>query len=64
MGAIKYNSIPQYSNGLDSVICPKDWKVGAIEPTTGIHGDIDYLYTIDLITKEITYTRDFTGEEF
>ena len=27
---------------------PSDWKVGAIEPTTGVHGDIDYLYTITL----------------
>jgi len=24
------------------------WKVGAYEPTTGIHGDIEYLYEIDL----------------
>ena len=23
------------------------WKVGAYEPTTDIHGDIEYLYTID-----------------
>ncbi len=29
------------------------WKVGAIEPTTGEHGDIDYLYTIDLEHKTI-----------
>ena len=25
-----------------------NWEVGAYEPTTGIHGDIDYLYIIDL----------------
>ena len=25
-----------------------DWKVGAYEPTTGKHGDIEYLYTISL----------------
>jgi len=24
------------------------WKVGSIEPTTGRHGDIEYLYEIDL----------------
>lgn len=30
-----------------------DWKVGAYEPTTGQHGDIDYLYTIDLNEKTI-----------
>lgn len=30
-----------------------DWKVGAYEPTTGQHGDIDYLYTVDLENKTI-----------
>jgi hypothetical protein len=31
------------------------WKVGAIEPTTwGMHGDIEYLYTIDLTKKTLT----------
>jgi len=29
------------------------WKVGAIEPTIGQHGDIEYLYTIDLQKKTI-----------
>ena len=29
------------------------WKVGAYEPTTGIHGDIEYLYTIDVDTGDI-----------
>jgi hypothetical protein len=29
------------------------WKVGAIEPTTGIHGDIEWLYVIDLKAKTI-----------
>jgi len=31
-----------------------DWKVGAYEPTTGEHGDIQYLYTIHLTNKTIT----------
>lgn len=31
------------------------WKVGAYEPTTGIHGDIEYLYTIDLAAKTLAY---------
>ena len=35
----------------------KDWKVGAYEPTTGIHGDIEYLYTIDL-TKRVLTCKD------
>lgn len=30
-----------------------DWKVGAIEPTSGLHGDIEYLYIIDLAEKVI-----------
>jgi len=34
-----------------------DWKVGAYEPTSQIHGDIEYLYTVDLEKKEITYKK-------
>jgi len=30
------------------------WKIGAYEPTTGQHGDIEYLYTIDLANKTLT----------
>ncbi len=30
------------------------WKCGAYEPTTGQHGDIQFLYTVDLDKKEIT----------
>ena len=29
------------------------WKVGAYEPTTCIHSDIEYKYTIDLVNKMI-----------
>lgn len=29
------------------------WKIGYIEPTTCIHGDIEYLYTVDLKTRSI-----------
>jgi hypothetical protein len=32
-----------------------DWKVGAIEPATCIHGDIEYLYVIDLDKKTIRH---------
>ena len=39
-----------------------DWKCGAYEPTTGQHGDIDYLYTLDLRTKTLTYDN-LTGCE-
>jgi hypothetical protein len=33
------------------------WKVGAYEPATDIHGDIEYLYTVDLVKKKITYKK-------
>lgn len=32
---------------------PKEWKVGAYEPTYRIHGDIEYLYILDLREKTI-----------
>jgi len=67
LGAIEYGAIPEYKTEKvkrygreyietvqDSVECPKDWKVGAYEPTTALHGDIEYLYTIDMNTLELT----------
>ena len=33
------------------------WKCGAYEPTTGQHGDIDYLYHINLKTKMLNYKK-------
>lgn len=67
LGAMEYNTIPDYKTeeieyfkghkkvitDCDSIQEPQDWKVGAYEPTTDLHGDIEYLYTIDLITFEI-----------
>ena len=61
IGAIEYNTIPGFiiehglgSYGdLESIETPKDWKVGAFEPTVGIHGDIQYLYVVDLARKVI-----------
>ena len=35
------------------------WKVGAYEPTGDIHGDIEYLYTIDLVKRELFYREGF-----
>lgn len=32
---------------------PEDWQCGAYEPTTTLHGDIEYLYIVDLEAKEI-----------
>jgi len=42
----------EYNGRLNST--SMGWKVGAYEPTTQIHGDIEYLYTIDLDKKTIT----------
>lgn len=38
-----------------------DWKVGAYEPTYAQHGDIEYLYTLDLATKTIKIERARQG---
>jgi hypothetical protein len=57
LGAIEYNTIPEFKTGKDNygleetIKEPKDWKCGAYEPTTEIHGDIEYLYEIDLTNK-------------
>ncbi len=43
-----------------------DWKVGAYEPTTGIHGDIEFLYEIDLDNKTLkgwTHDGETQGSE-
>ena len=40
------------------------WKVGSIEPTTGKHGDIEYLYRCDLAKKEIkVYSVAYKGRD-
>lgn len=51
IGAMEYETrIPECEK-----CTPDDWKVGAYEPTTGIHGDVEYIYTIDLEKRTITY---------
>lgn len=76
LGAIEYGNIPDYkcekkelSKGytlketdLNSIQNPDDWKVGAYEPTTGIHGDIEYLYVIDLNEKTVKCYEDWTDD--
>lgn len=65
LGAIEYNSMPEYEpedtnieslkgkyGDVSTVKDPADWKVGAYEPTSGLHGDIEHLYLIDLKNKE------------
>jgi len=70
LGIMEYNTLPLFKTepdmdfgsrkikgrtNLESIESPLDWKVGAYEPTTGEHGDIEWLYTIDLDKKELTY---------
>jgi len=76
IGAIEYNSLPKYKttsrkgydgeieedSDISTIETPKDWKVGAYEPTTGIHGDIEYLYVIDLDKKTIDCYDSWTEE--
>ena len=46
----------EYSQSIDICLSGRDkfagWKVGAYEPTTCIHGDIEHAYLIDLARKE------------
>lgn len=36
----------------------QDWKVGAYEPCTpDIHDDTEYIYTVDVETKTVTYRK-------
>lgn len=64
LGAIEYNTIPTFEltgepddtyryAKISSIAKPGNWKVGAYEPTTGIHEDIEYLYVLDLDKKSI-----------
>lgn len=58
LGALEYQTIPKLKEGAkkysldfemkESEYAFMDWKVGAYEPTDNIHGDIEYLYLIDL----------------
>lgn len=41
-----------------------DWKVGAYEPTTKQHGDIEWLYTLDLKNKCIRYKNVYEDKEY
>ena len=56
LGMQEYDvAAPQDGNDLNI----SDWKVGAIEPTSAQHGDIDYRYTITLHEgwRENEFTR-------
>ena len=62
LGAVEYKTLtPSSFEGEKykvDALKPTDWKCGAFEPTTEIHGDIDYLYIVDLNTWTVD-VQDF-----
>jgi hypothetical protein len=40
------------------------WKVGAYEPTSGLHSDIEYIYVVDLKNKYIKHRKVKRDAEF
>lgn len=48
----------------DGVYPPKEWKVGSYEPTTSIHGDIEFLYIVKLQEKLIEVIPMGTEKDF
>lgn len=50
LGAVEYG----FKGELKSDDKFSGWKVGAYEPTSGIHGDIEYLYVIDLEKESLS----------
>ena len=68
IGAYEYGTfaIPETERGknpdLEKMYPPTDWKAGAYEMTSCIHEDIEYLYTIDMDTKELTWKQVEYGE--
>lgn len=69
LGALEYE---EYTNihkmlsldSYDQVPPPTDWKVGAYEPTTGLHGDIEHLYLIDMKAMTVSELKiEWTKED-
>ena len=57
----------EYNSSLKNAENPEpdnyfSWKVGAYEPTDGLHGDIEFLYIIDLDKQKIE--ARYTTREF
>ena len=65
LGAIEYNVIPKFlyfkeklgSDELNKIPLPKVGKGGSFEPTNGIHGDIEFLYEIDINEAKLTVKK-------
>jgi hypothetical protein len=61
LGANEYDtSLDRLENETDKHTSYHNWKVGSIEPTTQQHGDIEYLYELDLnkLTTTIMYPSE------
>lgn len=64
LGAMEYDTIPKfktkdgYVRDTETITDPTDWKCGAYEPTTCIHGDIDYLYEVDVVNCTVTVKQE------
>jgi len=52
-GAAEYNGDRALVDHVPTKEGYSGWKVGAFEPATGQHGDIEYLYHVNLKTKEL-----------
>jgi hypothetical protein len=72
LGAIEYNVIPKFlhfkeklgANELNKIPLPKIWKGASFEPTNSIHGDIEFLYEIDITEAKLTVKKvSYVGEE-
>jgi hypothetical protein len=59
LGVLEYNNDTScFERPFDiNTFTPSKWKVGAYEPTGGRHGDIAYLYTLDLSKRLISMQK-------
>jgi len=78
IGAMEYATIPKHTVNEDawpggrvhktgdekSIEDPDNWRCGAYEPTMGIHGDVEYVYVIDLKAKEIVIHESWSDDTF
>jgi len=64
LGAEEYN-ISVSEEGLIRGEARSEWKCGSIEPTEKQHGDIAYLYTLDLtnLTIKVEGVRSYNEDE-
>jgi len=69
LGAIEYNTIPQFAvkdgprdgyGKLESITPPKDWKSSSMEPCSNESGE-SYTYTLDLQNMTLSYDDDENG---